>query len=282
MSRLLVLKIIILVLVVHFFKNPALGQQSVTDSVKVQVKNIKPFGQLITGYNYYAKNKDILPSGFNVRMALFGFRYQPSEKIKAVLMFDAAPTTRDIALQNAPGASVTFRNGSNYTIFMKLAQFEYTFNSHFILTAGQMLTDQYLLQRKFWDHLYVYYPFMEQYIYGVPADFGVKFKVSPFKQLHFTASVTNGDGPFKKQDDNADFSYAGLVEWYPYSHFFTTFYYDYYPPAFDSLAVRSAISAQAGYKSDNFTIAAEFNNVRNNLFVKNYNWGVSLYSYFKF
>lgn len=246
------------------------------------ISQVKPFGRLITGA-YHNFNKNVMPNrAFEIKMALFGFKYKPNKKISAILMFDATRTTRDIELQNAGNATITYKNGSSYTVFMKLAQFEYKPNKMFTITAGQMLTDQYIFQRKHWGHLYVYYPFMEQYVYGVPADFGVKIKTSFTKWLHLTLSATNGDGPFSRQDDNADMSYSGFLQLFPGNFIFSAYYDAHIPYDTKTMFTRNAFAGLVGYKTDKFTFGAEYNSVDNQGFEENFDWGVSIYSVWNF
>lgn len=226
------------------------------------------FGNIFSAY-YTKLQGDIKPkSAFEMPTALLGYSATFDNKLKATLIYDVSRTTNNISVTDTAGnsLSVNYNEGSKYTVFLKMAEIKYSPTSFLDLRMGQLLNTQYLTtQDKFWGYRYVYFTFQEVHRYGVPADFGAQVDLKYRNKVLNQISVTNGEGPFRHQDENGKFVYANNLEVYPVNGLIMKIYADF-SPASDTASVakdRSAVSAFVGYKTEKYRIGAEYNKVFN-------------------
>ena len=243
------------------------AQDSIVKIKNVEIKH-KLFGNIFSSY-YTKLNGDIKPkSAFEMPTALLGYSATFDNKLKATLIYDVARTTNGISVTDTAGnpLSVTFNEGSKYTLFLKMAEIKYSPTDFLDLRMGQLLNTQYLTtQDKFWGYRYIYYTYQEVHRYGVPADFGAQVDLKYKDKVLNQISVTNGEGPFRHQDENGKFVYANNLEVYPIDGMILKLYADF-SPASDTASVakdRSAISGFVGFKTDKFRVGAEYNKVFN-------------------
>ena len=228
----------------------------------------KLFGNIFSAY-YTKLNGDIKPkNAFEMPTALLGYSATFDKKLKATLISDVSRTTNNISVTDTSGnpLSVNYNEGSKYTLFLKMAEIKYSPTDFLDLRMGLILNTQYLTtQDKFWDYRYVYFTFQEVHRYGVPADFGAQVDLKYSDKILNQISITNGEGPFRYQDDNGKFVYANNFEVYPVKGLIMKLYADY-SPASDTSSVaedRMALSAFVGFKTDKYRVGAEYNKVFN-------------------
>lgn len=265
---------------------------SQTDTTNASKPKITPkpvlYGVLLSGMYYNLSDKISAPEkGFEMRMALLGANYQMNDKISTVMMLDFGRTTRAISVTDSvnPGkTTISFTEGSNYTAFLKEAKFIYSFTKNIEFTAGMMVTDQYAINRKFWEREYVVRTYQEEYYYGHPADFGAKLKLGIIKdKVNLHLSVFNGDGPFKRQLSTGDLQYGVFIETYPVKNMIFTLFGDYYKQGNNgSKFAQSAIAGLLGYKNEKLMFGAEYNAVKNPLFTDDFHQGYSFFGSYRF
>ncbi len=253
------------------------------DSIKHKV-----WANIFASYFTTIKGENKPLSAFEMPTALLGYSTSFGSKFKGTLIYDVTRTTNAIKITDDLGNTynVTYNEGSRYTAYLKMAEITYSPLNFMDVRFGQLLNSQYLtMQDKFWGYRYVYFTYQEVHRYGNPADFGAQIDLKYRNYLLTQFSITNGDGPFKHQDEEAKFLYAANIEYYPVKGAILKVYADYAPFA-DTVSVardRSALSLFAGYRTSKFRVASEYNRVFNYGFRENNSyWGISSFFSYSF
>ena len=241
---------------------PFVLNAQISTPTKDTAKKEKPwkvFGMIYGGlFTNITENYASPKTAFEVKSAILGYKNQFAENVDATIMLDVSKTTRDIKLKYDT-TSVSFTEGNNYTFYLKQAEIQWKINTFLELSLGQLLSSQYLLtQDKWWDHRYIYYTFQEVCKYGAPADFGARLKWIPVKNIAVSASVLNGDGPSRWQDNNSKFQYCGDVEYRLKDSLVFKLYADYREPltSGNNVKPQSVFNFFAGYIVGQFRFGA--------------------------
>jgi len=238
-------------------------------------------GQFFADIHFFAQtdlNKNLTPaSSFGVNTAIMGYKRTFSKSVTGTILYDVTRTTNFVYPDSIGIAS--YFEGSKYTAFLKMAEIDWKIKPWAELGLGQLLNEQYLtVQDKHWGFRYVNTTMQEYFRFGNPADFGIRMKFYPVKKLIISATVMNGEGPFRYQDSESLFQYCLNVEYRPKEHLIFKVYGDYQPHATGLTKDRSAISLFSGYKKDTWMAGAEYNMVLNNAYVEGSDLnGFSLY-----
>lgn len=261
-------KIFTLILgVILVYSNSTIAQDSLAKAQTIEVKQ-KIWATIFASYYTTVKGEYKPKSAFEMPTALFGYSATFSDKLKATLIYDVTRTTNAIKVtdENGDPMNVSYNEGSKYTAFLKMAEIKYSPARFIDLRIGQLLNTQYLTtQDKFWGYRYIYFTYQEVHRYGNPADFGAQVDLKYGDKLLNQISVTNGDGPFKSQDENGKFLYSNNLEIYPVKGLILKLYADYSPESDTAKLAKDkyAFSAFAGFKTDKFRVAVEYNKVVN-------------------
>jgi len=227
-------------------------------------KKIEIFGHIYPYFSsIYANNQKTMNS-FDVSTAQVGLIKNINNKIKAIILYNVTQTTRDISVKDSVGNSLTvnYIKGSDYTLFLKQAEVTWKTSNITEFSAGQILNEQYLtVQDKFWGYRYIMYTMQEYFRFGHQADFGFRWAIN-FKKIRFSSAITNGEGPFYKQDKNGFLQYA-LNFQYLSDKWIFKIYSSYYP---GEKNVQWCINPFLAYKSEKIKIGLEASKVYN------YNW----------
>ncbi len=272
-------KIIIILILFVFFKSNygyAGTYCTMTDSTE-QVSQGVFFASIYTGFYYGTKN--IVPAtAFEFTGGLLGYRRNLSKNVCAILIYDVTRTT-SFSYSDSSGISNYFE-GSKYTAFLKMGEIDWKINPYIEFNVGQLLNEQYLtVQDIFWGYRYIAFTFQEIYRFGMPADFGARIKLNLRKNLMYSFTVMNGEGPFRYQDNDGNLLFCGNIEYKPVDDVILKVYSDYIVPADNDLLPRLALSCFAGYKNGKFMIGGEYNEVFNHNYEDNLDYsGASLYS----
>ncbi len=219
------------------------------------------FGNIFADFYRDFSNHATPPTGFEMATALFGYHTDLTSKIHAQLIYDVTRTTNNIQVldsNNIP-LTITYFEGSKYTAFLKQAEMNWQFATHFELSVGQLLNQQYLtVQDKFWGYRFVAVTFQEMYRFGNPADFGMRLTYRLKDKLLWSVGSVNGEGPFRHQDNNGLLQYFNNIEYRPNDHLIVKLYSDFEP---DGNEFRSANALFLAYKSDHFRVGMEYNRV---------------------
>jgi hypothetical protein len=230
-----------------------------TDTVNAtENTHIQPvvFGQIFPGFSSTFIENSRTTYSFDMNTALLGVKAKLGDKVTAILIYDVAKTTGDISVKDSSGKplQVSLFKGSDYTVFLKQAEVNYKPTKELEFAIGQLLSEQYLtVQDNFWGYRYVAFTMQERYKYGYPADFGLRMAYHN-DNIRLSATVSNGEGPFYKQDSQGYMMYAMDIEFRPNKNLIFKVYGDMYS---NNKTTRQALSLFAGYKIEKFRIGAE-------------------------
>ena len=242
---------------------------NITDAKKVEHK---VFSSIFFSH-YFSINDNVAPwSAFELPSALLGYSASFADNLKATIVFDATRTTSDIHVYDVDGnlLDIDYFRGSKYTAFLKMAEVYYSVSKYVDIRVGQLLNTQYLtVQDKFWGYRYVYFTFQEVHRYGSPADFGAQIDLKLGNFLLNQVSITNGDGPFRHQDNEGAFLFSNNLEVRPTSNVILKLYADYAPTPIPRGKDRYTMSVFAGFKTDRFRTGFEFSKLYNEGFAYN-------------
>ncbi|PKP17826.1 MAG: hypothetical protein CVU05_14795 [Bacteroidetes bacterium HGW-Bacteroidetes-21] len=257
--------------------------QEKTDSIKpLEIKH-SFFANVYTGFYYSFSDKAVPRAGFDFSTGLLGYKADWGDKATVTLIYDVTKTTTDITVQDTANRPLTvnYFKGSDYTAFLKMAEIDFKPRKWLEISVGQLLNQQYLTyQDKFWGFRYVATTFQEFYRFGSPADFGTRVTLKLKDKLNFSLGAVNGEGPFRKQDNDATLQYFTNIGYMPVKGFIVKVFADYLP--IDGRPARSAISFFTGYRCTDWRIGVEYNHVENNLYtIGNTLQGTSVYGAYK-
>lgn len=260
-----------------------LSGQEKTDSIKPITVKHSFFANVFTGFYYSLSDQAIPRTGFDFSTGLLGYRADWDDKATVTLIYDVTKTTNEIIVTDTSGnvLPATWFKGSDYTAFLKMAEIDFKPYKWLEISVGQMLNQQYLtFQDKFWGFRYVATTFQELYRFGSPADFGARVTYKMDKKLNVSAGAVNGEGPFRRQDNQGTIQFFGNVEWFPVKGFTIKAFADYLPV--EGKDPRSAFSFFSGYKCDKWRLGAEYSRVENQANVTGNTWeGTSVYGAYK-
>lgn len=237
----------------------------------------KVYGKIFSNFHYLFGEENNY-EGFELKRAYLGYKYQFDNNFSAKILLDAGN----------PGDNSKYE----YTVFVKNAFLKWSKND-ISLRFGIFTTNSFIEQQRLWNHRYVYQVFVTQYHFDNSADMGVSLDYKLSTNFSFDASITNGEG-YKKNQKNDKYKYSiGLS--YKNRGFIARLYtdiktkddYDYInnddSKIVDSRKDQYSILLFLGYKSEKFSVGAEYNNLSNFNFIKDQNVdGYSIYSTYKF
>ena len=225
----------------------------------------QPHFKVFWNYNYDFSDDVQQNSAFELKRVYLGYKYKFDEKISAKI-------TYDIGKNDA---------GSNYTAFVKIAQLDYKLSSKVKLSMGMIGGKQFNDQEKVWGYRYIYKTLQDENKFGSSADLGVNAEIKLSDKLTTNIFAVNGEGYKNLQDFDGN-QRVGLNLIYAFSDSVNLkFYYDTQESA-NSESLNN-IGVFAGYKSENYSIGAEYNKMENGTTYKtpidNHNLnGISIYN----
>ena len=146
-----------------------------------------------------------------------------------------------------------------------------------ILNGGLISTTQFNFQEKFWGYRYIMKSFQDQYKFGNSADLGISVTYKFADWISADAIIVNGEG-YKKIQVNNGFNYGLGLTLTPVKGFQVRLYGGYNDSGIEGTEGTINMVAFAGYKSDKFTIGAEYNHMLNASYTKgNDQFGYSVF-----
>ncbi len=130
------------------------------------------------------------------------------------------------------------------------------------LNGGLISTTQFNFQEKFWGYRYVMKSFQDEYKFGSSADLGISAAYKFADWIAADAIIVNGEG-YKKIQKGTGFNYGLGVTLTPVKGFQMRLYGGLNQSGEDGKEDIVNMAAFAGYKSDKFTIGAEYNHMLN-------------------
>jgi hypothetical protein len=264
-------KIFLIVFACLFFPGfqRASAQESV-DTLARWVSRGEVFGQIFSDFKYNLKESDESRVAFRFNQGILGYKRDLGHGVSGKIMLDVTRTTHFTHLPDTLG--VEYFEGSKYTAYLKMAEIKWQMSPRLTLRFGQLLNTQYLtVQDPFWGFRYVDVTLQEKFRMGLPADFGAQLDVQAHENVLAQISVTNGEGPFRHQDQQGEMLYAANVEVAPTEGLILKLYLDFAPTSTDVQSDKSVINFFSGFRQKQFMLGAEYSHISNADFESNKN-----------
>lgn len=224
----------------------------------------KPVLTVFTNFHNGLGDKDN-DRGFDLDRTYLGYQFDLGSGFsgKAVM---------DIGSSGVDGSSI------ERIAYIKNAFLTYK-NAGFSLSGGLVGNIEFDLQEKFWGRRYLYKVFDDENGFGSSADMGVIASYSFAKAVFVDAAVTNGEG-FKKLNSDKGMRFGAGITVNPTKNLVLRLYGDtYQKPESSNGKAQNSFSAFAGWKSEKFSLGAEYNMLQNKKFAKDKNLnGFSIYA----
>lgn len=219
----------------------AQAQDTRTESVKGEAI-VQVFGNFNTTIDAETPG-----SGFELERAYLGYEYQLDENLTIKGVMDIGKST-DVSdyhrIAYVKNAMISWKKGN------------------FTLNGGLISTTQFNFQEKFWGYRYILKSFQDLYKFGNSADLGLSASYKITDWISADAIVVNGEGYKKVQKANG-LNYGMGLTLTPLEGFQVRLYSGLNQAADKNQEDIVNIAAFAGYKTDRFTIGAEYNHMLN-------------------
>lgn len=215
------------------------------------------FTNVNTSFNREGNSRE-----FEITRAYLGYEHKFSNSISSKVILDFGD----------PGAG-----DFQLTAFVKNAFLMYE-REKFNARIGMIGTDQFSVQEKHWGYRYILKSLQDEYSFGPSADLGAGIEYAPAKFISIDASLLNGEG-FKRIQNDSSFKATAGITITPLNGLMVRAYYDY----MNRDAAQSTISLFTGYTVKDFRIGAEYSIQRNNRMVSGNDFsGISGWAAYEF
>ena len=218
---------------------------------------VQVFGNFHAGFG--KQNNDM---GFELDRSYLGYEYKLNKElaVKGVMDIGKSKSVDDYhRIAYIKNAMLTWKRG-NLT-----------------LNGGLISTTQFNFQEKFWGYRYIMKSFQDEYKFGSSADLGISAAYKFTDWVSMDAIIVNGEG-YKKIQVSDGLNYGIGATFTPVKGFQIRLYGGLNDSGEEGKAKTINLAAFAGYKSDKFTIGAEYNHMLNASYAKNNNqFGYSLF-----
>ena len=203
---------------------------------------VQVFGNFHTGFG--AENDD---RGFELERSYLGYEYKLNKNltVKGVMDIGKSSDVSDYhRMAYIKNAMISWKTG-NLT-----------------LNGGLISTTQFNFQEKFWGYRYIMKSFQDQYKFGSSADLGISATYKFADWLSADAIIVNGEG-YKKVQKNDGLNYGLGTTLTPAKGLQIRLYGGLNESGEQGKENIVNMAAFVGYKSDKFTIGAEYNKMWN-------------------
>lgn len=203
---------------------------------------VQVFGNFHTGFGAENDNR-----GFELERSYLGYVYNFGHGVSAKAVMDIGKSKQvdDYhRIAYVKNAMVSWRKGG------------------LTLNGGLISTTQFNFQEKFWGYRYVMKSFQDEYKFGSSADLGISIAYKFADWVSADAIIVNGEG-YKKIQINDGLGYGLGVTLTPVKGFQVRLYGGLNESGEEGKANTINVAAFAGYRNDDFTIGAEYNQMWN-------------------
>ena len=203
---------------------------------------VQVFGNFHTRFG--AENDD---RGFELERSYLGYEYKLDKNltVKGVMDIGKSSDVSDYhRMAYIKNAMISWKTG-NLT-----------------LNGGLISTTQFNFQEKFWGYRYIMKSFQDQYKFGSSADLGISATYKFADWLSADAIIVNGEG-YKKVQKNDGLNYGLGTTFTPAKGLQIRLYGGLNESGEQGKENIVNMAAFVGYKSDKFTIGAEYNKMWN-------------------
>ncbi|MGQ7869786.1 hypothetical protein [Sunxiuqinia sp. sy24] len=212
----------------------ALGQAQTADEFK---PTGKPVMRIFSNYHSTFSDGESA-SAFELTRVYLGYQHQFSNELSGTVIFDVAD----------PGVG-----GLKMAAYVKNAYLKYH-TGNFTANFGMIATTQFKVQESAWGYRYLYKSLQDEHKYNASADLGVSlaYKFSDF--VSADVIMSNGEG-YKKVQADSTFRTGFGVTIHPVKKLTGRVYYDF----ISKENTQSSLATFVGYKADDFSLGAEYN-----------------------
>ena len=199
---------------------------------------------------YWNFNKDFTKdaprkNAFEIKRAYFGYEYRINDNISSKLTFDVGKNS----------------SGSDYTVFLKIAQLDWKIKNNLKLSIGMIGNKQFKFQESIWGYRYMYKTFQDENKFGSSADLGVNAEIKLSDKINLNLFALNGEGYKNVQDDNGFIKIGGNLIYEFDNGFSAKIYYDSQPSIENFNLVNTGYFI--GYEKEKTRIGLEYNEMLN-------------------
>lgn len=219
---------------------------------------VQVFANLYTGFGE-TKNE----RGFDLERSYLGYEYNFGKglKVKGVIDIGKPSIVDDY----------------HRVAYIKNAMVEWK-TGNLTLSGGLISTTQFKFQESFWGYRYILKSYQDEYKFGSSADLGISVAYKIADWISADAIVVNGEG-YKKIQVNDGLNYGLGVTLTPFKGFNVRVYGGLNESADDSKKNIMNLATFVGYKTNKFSIGAEYNHMWNASYTENNNqYGYSVYA----
>ncbi|MBQ8361976.1 MAG: hypothetical protein IJX44_08545 [Bacteroidaceae bacterium] len=203
---------------------------------------VQVFGNFHTGFG--TENDD---RGFELERSYLGYEYNLGKglSVKGVMDIGKSGDVSDYQrIAYIKNAMVSWRRGG------------------LTLNGGLISTTQFNFQEKFWGYRYIMKSFQDEYKFGNSADLGLSVAYKFADWISADAIIVNGEG-YKKIQKNDGLNYGLGVTLTPAKGFQIRLYGGLNESGEEDKKDIANFAAFAGYKNEQFTVGAEYNQMWN-------------------
>jgi len=177
---------------VLFLSSISIHLMNAQETEKKFEPNGKALGNVFFNYHYDLSENENKKSQFELLRSYLGYNYNFSEQFSTRIIFDVGYEEK---------VDKNGKSGTSFSTYLKNAYLEWKMNKMFTFEGGMIATHTWDVQEKIWGYRYI-----NENIQGIAkfytiADLGIKTTFKPIDQLEFHASIVNGEG-YKKIQDN--------------------------------------------------------------------------------
>ena len=199
---------------------------------------------------YWNFNKDFTKdaprkNAFEIKRAYFGYEYRINDNISSKVTFDVGKNS----------------SGSDYTVFLKIAQLDWKIKNNLKLSIGMIGNKQFKFQESIWGYRYMYKTFQDENKFGSSADLGVNAEIKLSDKINLNLFALNGEGYKNVQDDNGFIKIGGNLIYEFDNGFSAKIYYDSQPSIENFNLVNTGYFI--GYEKEKTRIGLEYNEMLN-------------------
>ncbi len=203
---------------------------------------IQVFGNFHTGFG--TENDD---RGFELERSYLGYEYNLGKglSVKGVMDIGKSSDVSDYQrIAYIKNAMISWKKGG------------------LTLNGGLISTTQFNFQEKFWGYRYIMKSFQDEYKFGSSADLGISAAYKFADWISADAIIVNGEG-YKKIQKNNGLNYGLGVTLTPVKGFLIRLYGGLNESGEEGKEDIANLAAFVGYKHENFSIGAEYNQMWN-------------------
>jgi len=204
----------------------------------------KPYGEpilrIFTNFHVGYIGTRMASAAFDITRGYFGYQLYLHPRFTAKILLDVG-SPQDLSPESHIKRYAYFKN-ANITYHTR--RFSWAF--------GLVSTRAFKLSEKYWNHRYIYKPYMDQYRFEPSADLGTIVSYSFLPSLSADLSITNGEGYTSLQADTSFKTGLGIT-WKPAEKWVLRGYGDIY----HKTVHKSVMSVFGGFKTEELMIGGE-------------------------